>query len=112
VPAIPTAAITTVASSGNSLLTGHGLVDGPVAAGRIIGPACSRCRCQCASLTTLATIGKIYSRAGHLALTGRAAVLLRCGNGGARGMTDYVIAAVLFVFIVTVLVVLKRRERR
>jgi hypothetical protein len=29
-----------------------------------------------------------------------------------RGMTDYVIAAVLFVFIVTVLVVLRRRERR
>jgi len=27
-------------------------------------------------------------------------------------MTDYVIAAVLFVFIVTVLVVLRRRERR
>jgi hypothetical protein len=29
-----------------------------------------------------------------------------------RGMMDYVIAAVLFVFIVTVLVVLRRRERR
>jgi len=27
-------------------------------------------------------------------------------------MTDYLIAAVLFIFIVTVLVVLKRRERR
>jgi hypothetical protein len=40
------------------------------------------------------------------------AVLLRCGNGGARGMTDYLVAAVLFIFIVTVLVVLKRRERR
>jgi hypothetical protein len=39
-------------------------------------------------------------------------VLLRCGNGGARGMTDYLIAAVLFIFIVTVLVLLKRRERR
>ena len=49
---------------------------------------------------------------GHPALPGRAAVLLRCGNGGARGMTDYVIAAVLFVFIVAVLVGLKRRERR
>jgi hypothetical protein len=39
-------------------------------------------------------------------------VLLRCEDGGARGMTDYLIAAVLFIFIVTVLVVLKRRERR
>jgi hypothetical protein len=29
-----------------------------------------------------------------------------------RGMRDYLIAAVLFIFIVTVLVVLKRRERR
>ena len=27
-------------------------------------------------------------------------------------MTDYLIAAVLFIFIVTVLVLLKRRERR
>ncbi len=39
-------------------------------------------------------------------------MLLRCGNGGARGMTDYVIAAVLFIFIVAVLAVLKRRDRR
>ncbi len=39
-------------------------------------------------------------------------MLLRCENGDARGMTDYLIAAVLFIFIVTVLVLLKRRERR
>jgi hypothetical protein len=40
------------------------------------------------------------------------AVLLRCDNGGARGMIDYLGAAVLFVFIVAVLIVLWRREHR
>ena len=29
-------------------------------------------------------------------------MLLRCGDGGARGMIDYLGAAVLFVFIVAV----------
>jgi len=39
-------------------------------------------------------------------------VLIPCGNGGARGMTDYIGAAVLFVFIVAVLALLWRREHR
>jgi len=39
-------------------------------------------------------------------------MLLRCEDGGARGMIDYIAAAVLLVFIVTVLVVLWRREHR
>jgi cbb3-type cytochrome oxidase subunit 3 len=39
-------------------------------------------------------------------------MLLRCGDGAARGMIDYIGAAVLFVFIVAVLVVLWRREHR
>jgi hypothetical protein len=38
--------------------------------------------------------------------------LLGCSSGGARGMIDYLGAAVLFVFVVTVLVLLKRRESR
>ena len=33
-------------------------------------------------------------------------------NGGACGMTDYIGAAVLFIFIVAVLIVLWRREHR
>jgi hypothetical protein len=40
------------------------------------------------------------------------AILLRCEDGGGRGMIDYIGAAVLFVFIVAVLVVLWRREHR
>ncbi len=39
-------------------------------------------------------------------------MLLRCGNGDAPGMMDYIGAAVIFVFIVAVLVVLWRREHR
>jgi hypothetical protein len=39
-------------------------------------------------------------------------MLLRCENGGANGMIDYIGSAVLFVLIVTVLVVLWRREHR
>jgi hypothetical protein len=39
-------------------------------------------------------------------------ILLRCEDGGARGMIDYIGSAVLFVFIVAVLVVLWRREHR
>jgi hypothetical protein len=45
-------------------------------------------------------------------LSGRPASLLRCEDGGARGMIDYIGAAVLFVFIVAVLIVLWRREHR
>jgi len=39
-------------------------------------------------------------------------MLLRCEDGGASGMTDYIGAAVIFVFIVAVLIVLWRREHR
>ncbi len=50
--------------------------------------------------------------------TGRAALpdapdgLLRSGNGDMRGMTDYLISGALVVFIILVLTLLKRRERR
>jgi hypothetical protein len=40
------------------------------------------------------------------------AMLLRCEDGGACGMMDYIGAAVLFIFIVAVLIVLWRREHR
>jgi hypothetical protein len=43
---------------------------------------------------------------------GRARVLLRSGDGDKRGMTDYLISGALVVFIVLVLTLLKRRERR
>jgi hypothetical protein len=43
---------------------------------------------------------------------GGRAVLLRCEHGGACGMIDYIGAAVLFIFIVAVLIVLWRREHR
>jgi hypothetical protein len=45
-------------------------------------------------------------------LPARRAILLRSEDGGTRGMIDYIGAAVLFVFIVAVLVVLWRREHR
>jgi hypothetical protein len=51
-------------------------------------------------------------RARDPALPGQSTVLLRCDDGGARGMIDYLGAAVLFVFIVAVLIVLWRREHR
>jgi hypothetical protein len=51
-------------------------------------------------------------RARDPALPGQSIVLLRCHDGGARGMIDYLGAAVLFVFIVAVLIVLWRREHR
>jgi hypothetical protein len=38
--------------------------------------------------------------------------VLRSGDGGARGMMDYLGAAVLFIFIVAVLILLWRREHR
>jgi hypothetical protein len=45
-------------------------------------------------------------------LLARRATLLPCGDGGARRMTDYIGAALLFVFVVAVLVALWRREHR
>jgi hypothetical protein len=42
----------------------------------------------------------------------RPRVLLRSGDGDKRGMTDYLISGALVVFIVLVLTLLKRRERR
>ena len=39
-------------------------------------------------------------------------LLVRCLDGDEPGMMDYLVAAVLFIFIVAVLVLLWRREHR
>jgi hypothetical protein len=38
--------------------------------------------------------------------------LVRCQGEGETSMTDYLLAAVIFLFIVSVLIVLWRREHR
>jgi hypothetical protein len=53
----------------------------------------------------------VSPRSGSALPAGRS-LLLRCEDGEARGMIDYIGAAVLFIFIVAVLVVLWRREHR
>jgi hypothetical protein len=46
------------------------------------------------------------------ALPGGRTALLGCRNGGGHGIMDWIVAAVIFIFIVAVLVVLWRREHR
>jgi hypothetical protein len=48
----------------------------------------------------------------HHGGSGSSGCWYRTGHGGAAEMTDYVISAMLFTFVVLVLVLLRRSERR